>query len=85
MKTPENFCGLFYLYDLCVCYVFHLVCDILSGRSLNVVGDDERANIYGKFLNIQKIKDVEMALLISARAKTRIRRGRVRYFHPEKC
>lgn len=44
MKTPENFCGLFYLYDLCVCYVFHRVCDILSGRSLNVVGDDERAS-----------------------------------------
>lgn len=53
---PKSKSVAYFIFTVCVCYVFHGVCDILSGCSLSIVGEDDPANIYGKFLNIQRIK-----------------------------
>lgn len=85
MKTQEDFCGLFYLYDLCALRVSWRVCRP-PGSILKHCGRRRPSKHLWKISkHPNNKKDAGTALLIRLRAKTRVRRGREKYFYPEKC
>lgn len=51
-RGPKRISVAYFILTICVCYVFHRGCDILSRRSFNIMWEDDRANIDGTFLNI---------------------------------
>lgn len=51
-RGPKRISVGYFILTICVCYVFHRACDILSRRSFNIMWEDDRANIDGTFLNI---------------------------------
>lgn len=73
------------IFMICECCAFHGMCDILSGRSLSIVGEDNPANMDGKFLkhpNNKRHRDGSPDIRLCQDASPK---GRERYFHPEKC